>query len=140
MEQMSDALDFYGMDATLTPDEQQVRDVVRRFVRDRILPRAGALWQAGEFPREVIAEMAELGLYGPSLPEKYGGGRAFRDGVRPYDARARIRRFRSPIVRIRPEWSCHVCHLPMGFRRTKTPVFAKNGGRGGHRLFRTDRT
>ena len=73
MEQMSDALDFYGMDATLTPDEQQVRDVVRRFVRDRILPRAGALWQAGEFPREVIAEMAELGLYGPSLPEKYGG-------------------------------------------------------------------
>lgn len=70
---MSDALDFYGLDSTLGADEQQVRDVVRRFVKDRILPRAGALWQAGEFPREVIPEMAELGLYGPSLPEKYGG-------------------------------------------------------------------
>ncbi len=70
---MSEASDFYGLDATLTSDEQQVRDVVRRFVRDRILPRAGALWQAGEFPREVIGEMAELGLYGPSLPEQYGG-------------------------------------------------------------------
>ena len=70
---MSDALDFYRLDETLGPDEQQVRDVVRRFVKDRILPRAGALWQAGEFPREVIPEMAALGLYGPSLPEKYGG-------------------------------------------------------------------
>ena len=74
---MSEASDFYGLDATLTSDEQQVRDVVRRFVRDRILPRAGALWQAGEFPREVIGEMAELGLYGPSLPEQYGGGPVF---------------------------------------------------------------
>ncbi|MGC8487207.1 MAG: acyl-CoA dehydrogenase family protein [Clostridia bacterium] len=70
---MSDALDFYRLDETLGADEQQVRDVVRRFVKDRILPRAGALWQAGEFPREVIPEMAALGLYGPSLPEKYGG-------------------------------------------------------------------
>jgi len=70
---MADALDYYDLDATVGADEQQVRDVVRRFVKDRILPRVGDLWQAGEFPRDVISEMAELGLYGPTLPEQYGG-------------------------------------------------------------------
>ncbi len=70
---VSQATDFYELDVEATPDELQVRDVVRRFVEDNVLPRVGALWQAGEFPRELIGEMAALGLFGPSLPERYGG-------------------------------------------------------------------
>jgi glutaryl-CoA dehydrogenase len=65
--------DYYDMELLLTPEERQVRDVVRRFVADRVLPHAGRWWQEGRFPLELVGEMAQLGCFGPTLPERYGG-------------------------------------------------------------------
>jgi glutaryl-CoA dehydrogenase len=66
-------LDFYRLDDLLTDEERQIRDVVRRFVDERVLPVIGRLWQEGRFPLDLVPEMADLGLFGPSLPPEYGG-------------------------------------------------------------------
>jgi glutaryl-CoA dehydrogenase len=55
-------------DAELSDEERLVRDSVRRFVRERYLPRAGELYEKEEFPRDLVPEMAELGLLGASIP------------------------------------------------------------------------
>jgi len=65
--------DYYDVEALYTPEERQVRDVVRRFVADRVAPHAGQWWQEGHFPLELVPEMAQLGCFGPTLPEQYGG-------------------------------------------------------------------
>ncbi|MCU0625755.1 MAG: acyl-CoA dehydrogenase family protein [Gemmatimonadaceae bacterium] len=64
--------DLYGIDAALTEEERAIRDSVRRFVDDRILPIIGDCYVNGRFPKELIPEMAELGVFGANLPEEYG--------------------------------------------------------------------
>ncbi|HXU25435.1 MAG TPA: acyl-CoA dehydrogenase family protein, partial [Tepidiformaceae bacterium] len=64
--------DLFNIDAALTEDERAVRDSVRRFVDEQVIPIIGERYVAGGFPRELIAPMAELGVYGANLPEKYG--------------------------------------------------------------------
>lgn len=64
--------DFFDIDSSLSEEERAVRDSVRRFVDDRILPIIGDAYIEGRFPKELIPEMAELGLYGANLPEEYG--------------------------------------------------------------------
>ena len=65
-------LDFYNIDSLLNEDERAVRDSVRRFVDDRVLPIIGRCYVDGRFPRELVPEMAELGVFGANLPEAYG--------------------------------------------------------------------
>ena len=65
--------DFYGLDSLLTPDEIQIRDAVRRFVDQEIRPNAGKWWQEGVFPTDLIPKLGALGVFGPTLPEQYGG-------------------------------------------------------------------
>jgi alkylation response protein AidB-like acyl-CoA dehydrogenase len=50
-----------------------VRDAVRAFVRDRVIPNAGAWSEAGRFPREIVPELASLGLLGLAVPADLGG-------------------------------------------------------------------
>ncbi len=64
-------LDFLNLDALLSPDERLVRDTVRSFVNDRIKPNIGTWFDEGRFPRELIPEIADLGLFGMHL-EGYG--------------------------------------------------------------------
>src|SRR5262245_58766394 len=54
-------------DQSLTDEERLIQSSVRRFVRERYLPRSGELYEKEEFPRELIPEMGELGLLGASL-------------------------------------------------------------------------
>jgi glutaryl-CoA dehydrogenase len=53
-----------GVDALLSDDERIVQGAVRRFVREKYLPRAAELFERETFPLELVAEMAELGLLG----------------------------------------------------------------------------
>ena len=69
---MSNPLDLYEIDALLAEDERAVRDSVRAFVNDKVLPVIGDAYVDGRFPRELIAGMAELGMFGANLPEEYG--------------------------------------------------------------------
>jgi glutaryl-CoA dehydrogenase len=56
-----------ALDAELSDEERLVAENVRRFVRERYLPRAPELYEKEEFPRDLIPEIAELGLLGASL-------------------------------------------------------------------------
>ncbi len=66
------AADLFNIDAALTEEERAIRDTIRQFVDDRILPIIGDCYVAGRFPTELIPELAELGVLGASLPEEYG--------------------------------------------------------------------
>src|SRR5258708_5479765 len=65
-------VDFYEIDALLHEDEKQIRDHVRDWVEDRYLPLVEEAYEKAYFPKEVIPEVAAMGLLGASLPEKYG--------------------------------------------------------------------
>jgi glutaryl-CoA dehydrogenase len=60
-------LDFLDLDALLTDEERMVRDTVREFVVDKVLPGIGDWFERGEFPRDVAAQLGELGLLGMHL-------------------------------------------------------------------------
>jgi glutaryl-CoA dehydrogenase len=66
-----EAVDFYALDELLSDEERQVRDTVRAFVGERVLPRIEAHNRAGTFPLELVPAMAELGLLGSNL-QGYG--------------------------------------------------------------------
>src|SRR5215471_14050339 len=60
-----------AVETLLTDEERMIRDTVRRFARQRFLPRAAELFEKEEFPLDLIPELAGLGLLGASL-QGYG--------------------------------------------------------------------
>ncbi|HTL94654.1 MAG TPA: acyl-CoA dehydrogenase family protein [Gemmatimonadaceae bacterium] len=64
--------DFYAIDSALSEEERAVRDSVHRFVDERVLPIIGDCYVEGRFPRELVPELASLGVFGANLPEEYG--------------------------------------------------------------------
>jgi glutaryl-CoA dehydrogenase len=64
--------DFFNIDSSLSEEERAVRDSVRQFVDDQVLPVIGEAYVAGKFPKQLIPAMAELGVFGANLPEEYG--------------------------------------------------------------------
>jgi glutaryl-CoA dehydrogenase len=65
-------VDYFDTDGLLTEDERMVRDTVRQWVDDEVLPVIQQAYVDHRFPRELIRRMAELGIYGANLPEEYG--------------------------------------------------------------------
>ena len=65
-------VDFYNADSLLTEDELQIRDHVRNWVEDRFLPVIEQAYEDATFPQDLIPEIAQMGLLGATLPEKYG--------------------------------------------------------------------
>jgi (2S)-methylsuccinyl-CoA dehydrogenase len=69
-----DALSGLGVGAQLDDDLDAVRAVFHRFARDRIRPHAEAVHRLnGDVPEPIITGLAELGAFGLSVPEAYGG-------------------------------------------------------------------
>src|SRR5690348_5079549 len=66
-----DARDFLDLDAQLDDDERLLRDTVRQFVGDRVLPDVAEWFEEGTFPRDLAKEMGALGLLGMHL-QGYG--------------------------------------------------------------------
>jgi glutaryl-CoA dehydrogenase len=64
-------LDFYNADSLLAEEERQVRDTVRDWVTDKILPVIEKHFREDSFPMELLPEMGELGFFGASFNE-YG--------------------------------------------------------------------
>ncbi|HST07565.1 MAG TPA: acyl-CoA dehydrogenase family protein [Gemmatimonadaceae bacterium] len=64
--------DFYNLDSVLSEEERAVRDTVHSFVDEKVLPIIGDCYIEGKFPKQLIPEMAELGMFGANLPEEYG--------------------------------------------------------------------
>jgi len=65
-------VDFYAFDGLLSEEERAVRDTVRAWVDENLIPLIGQAYVEGRFPRELIPGMAKLGLLGANLPEEFG--------------------------------------------------------------------
>lgn len=57
----------------LNDDQRAIRDIARRFAREKLLPHYQAREKSGVLDRRLLREMGELGLLGADLPETYGG-------------------------------------------------------------------
>jgi len=66
-----DPRDYLAIDALLDDEERAIRDTVRQWVRERILPEVGEWFEQGILPRELAHEVGQLGLFGMHL-EGYG--------------------------------------------------------------------
>jgi glutaryl-CoA dehydrogenase len=63
--------DFLDIDRFLSDEERDIRDTVRAFVRDRVLPHIGEWYDAARLPRELAGELGKLGVLGMHL-DGYG--------------------------------------------------------------------
>src|SRR5919199_4728964 len=61
------------MNFELTEEQKQIRDLAREFAHNEIAPIAARIDERGEFPRETVKKMGELGLMGIEVPPEYGG-------------------------------------------------------------------
>ena len=66
------ASDLFDVRSLLTEEERMIQDSVARFTDERVIPIIGDCFDQARFPKELIPEIAALGLFGSSLPEKYG--------------------------------------------------------------------
>jgi glutaryl-CoA dehydrogenase len=65
-------VDFMAIDTLLSEDDRAVRETVRSWVDEHLMPVIGRAYIEGRFPRQLVPGMAELGLFGANLPEEYG--------------------------------------------------------------------
>lgn len=61
------------MDFQLDEDQRSFRDLLREFVDKEIVPVAREWEHAGRYPTEIVAQMKDMGLFGITVPEEYGG-------------------------------------------------------------------
>ncbi len=66
-------LDYLALDSELSEEERMVRDTVRSWVGERYIPIVMQHFENGTFPAETIPELAQMGLFGPTIPQAYGG-------------------------------------------------------------------
>jgi glutaryl-CoA dehydrogenase len=67
-----EGVDFYDVGSLLSEEERAIRDTVRQWVDDRLMPVINQHYLEGKFPLQLVPEMAELGFFGANLPEEYG--------------------------------------------------------------------
>ena len=68
-----EAPDYFQLDDLLTEEHKLVRDATRSWVKRSVSPIIEGYAQRAEFPTEIIAGLAEIGAFGPYIPEEYGG-------------------------------------------------------------------
>jgi glutaryl-CoA dehydrogenase len=68
-----EAPDYYNLDDLLNEEHKLVRDAAREWVKRDISPIIESYAQKAEFPKQIIQGLAEIGAFGPYIPEKYGG-------------------------------------------------------------------
>lgn len=67
------APDYYLMDELLTDEQKLVRDSARAWVKKNVSPIIEDCAQKAEFPKQLIKGLAEIGAFGPYIPQQYGG-------------------------------------------------------------------
>ena len=68
-----EAPDYYNLDELLTEEHKLVRDAAREWVKRDVSPIIEEAAQKAEFPSSIIGGLAEIGAFGPYIPEQYGG-------------------------------------------------------------------
>jgi len=67
------APDYYGLDDLLTEVHKLVRDAAREWVKREVSPIIEGAAQKAKFPKQLLKGLAEIGAFGPYIPEEYGG-------------------------------------------------------------------
>ena len=68
-----EAPDYYNLDDLLTDEHKLVRNAARQWVKRDVSPIIEEYAQKAEFPEQIIGGLAEIGAFGPYIPEEYGG-------------------------------------------------------------------
>lgn len=66
--------DYFQLDDLLTEEHKLIRESVRAYVKKEISPIIEDYAQRAEFPQHIVRQMGDLGCFGPTIPETYGGG------------------------------------------------------------------
>ncbi|MEP7228668.1 MAG: acyl-CoA dehydrogenase family protein [Ginsengibacter sp.] len=66
--------DYFNVDELLTDEHKLVRESVRNYVKKEISPIIEDYAQKAEFPEQIVKQLGDLGCFGPTIPEEYGGG------------------------------------------------------------------
>lgn len=66
--------DYFNVDELLTEEQLLARDAVRSWVKQEVSPIIESHFEKGTCPKHLFKGLAEIGAFGPSLPEEYGGG------------------------------------------------------------------
>lgn len=67
------APDYYQIDDLLSSEHKMVRDATREFVKREVSPIIEEAAQTATFPKQILKGLAEIGAFGPYIPEEYGG-------------------------------------------------------------------
>jgi glutaryl-CoA dehydrogenase len=65
--------DYYQMDDLLSDEHKLIRDTARTWVKKEVSPIIEEAFEKGKFPRHLTKGLAEIGAFGPYIPEEYGG-------------------------------------------------------------------
>lgn len=65
-------VDYFNLEELLTEEERLVRDSIREFVSNNVIPIIESHYQSATFPHELVPKLGELGVFGITLPEEYG--------------------------------------------------------------------
>ena len=68
-----EAPDYYNLDDLLTDEHKLIRDTARDWVKRDVSPIIEEYAQKAEFPHQIVKGLAEIGAFGPYIPEEYGG-------------------------------------------------------------------
>ena len=118
-----DPLDLYNVRSMLSDEERLVQDSVGKFVDDKVIPIIGECFEEERFPRELVAEVAELGLLGSSI-HGYGCAGLERGVLRADLPGAGARRFRPAQLRLGAVEPVHVSDLRVRQRGAEAEVAA----------------
>ena len=66
--------DYFGVDEMLTDEHKLIRESVRQYIKSEISPIIEEYADKAEFPQHIVKQLGELGCFGPTVAEKYGGG------------------------------------------------------------------
>jgi len=66
--------DYYQLDDLLTEEHKLIRESVRSYVKKEISPIIEEYAQKAAFPEQIVKQLGDLGCFGPTIPESYGGG------------------------------------------------------------------
>src|SRR5437764_5760958 len=66
--------DYYQLDDLLTEEHKLIRESVRSYVKKEISPIIEDYAQKAAFPEQIVKQLGDLGCFGPTIPEAYGGG------------------------------------------------------------------
>ncbi len=123
----------------LSEDERMIRDSVRAFAQDKLMPRVQTAFREEKFDREIMREMGEQGLLGMMTGEAYGGAGLGLCCLWARGARDRARRFWLPLRHERAELARHASDRGLWQRGAEEKISAEACRRRVRRLFRPDR-